>query len=150
MITGKKEDIDHNDTVMDRFSNHGARIEKMIYLAGVLGESEAFSEDAKEFLFESDWEDLENTLGEIPQYVKDAFSDDREYELIEWMFTEGKLGFAVQFATPVRTPVGDNAANMSWGHYYTKWVYGNTVNDAMEAGFKWCSDMKAKDLAKAA
>ena len=70
---------------------------------------------------------------------------------IEWAEQEGKLGWLVQFATPVmRTPPRSTSGSYHWGSYYTEWVYGDTFAQAVEAGFAWVARIRDDEKRKAA
>ncbi len=133
--------------VFERFCEETARIERMFILAGAL--ADGLPDDVAEFLRDEDWQTLEGCFGEIPQRVKDDVEAHDDEALPQWLQEAGKLGFVVQMATPVMTPRG-NGASYSWGHYTTKWVYGETLETALDAGFAWVESQRSKEKAKAA
>lgn len=128
-----------------RFYDENARIEELVLLAGAIGDWHLL--DAVENFFEEDFKDIESCLGELPEYVKDDIESNEHDSLVEWLIDNGKLGFLLKMATPIMEQCG-NGASFSWGYYTTKWVYGDTLDSAIEAGFSWVAEQRKKENIK--
>jgi hypothetical protein len=50
---------------------------------------------------------------------------------------------------PYRYKSGSTGASFSWGHYATKWIYGDTLEDAVKQGFDWVEEQRKKEVEKA-
>lgn len=136
------------EKICERFYEATARIEKQFFLAGVLANDE-LPDDFEDFLCDEDWDVLEACFGHIPQRVKDEAEDNHDAALPDWLRESRKLGIVLQMATPVMIPKG-NGTSYSWGYYTTKWVYGETMAKALEAGFAWVKKQREKERAAAA
>jgi hypothetical protein len=66
----------------------------------------------------------------------------------QWVHDSGTLGFVVEIATPVMRPLGDDACSFSWGNYYTRWFYGETLEEATKRGLVWVDERRADELKK--
>lgn len=126
-----------------------ARIERIIFLAGAMTDG-AFSDDLDEFLDGEDEKTIKECLGKIPDYVDlEARSYERNDSVSEWLACAGKTGFLVQFATPVMTPHSGGSMSFSWGYYNTKWLYAETIDEAIEKGMKWVKERRRAEDKKA-
>lgn len=132
--------------IINRFYDSNSRIEKMFLLAGVLAD-ESMPQDVEDFFTDEDFKTYKEIFGKIPGYVKDDMDDGGSSALPAWLLDTGKLGFLVQFATPIMKQCG-KGATFSWGCYYTKWVYGNTLDEALKSGFKWVQEQREKEGVK--
>ena len=131
--------------IRERFYENVARIERCILLAGVLSE-DAFPPDFDELAEGEDWETLERCFGEIPEDVKsdvDKYNDGES--LAQWLLENEKLGFLIKMAAPIKTPMGKTGWTYSWGYYATRWVYGETLEAALDAGFAWVEQLRNKE-----
>lgn len=134
---------------MNRLFDATARIDRVIYLAGALAAMDAFPDDLKDFFDEEDTETIEKALGPLPEWFEPEESASVQAEFIfEWLRDAGKLGFLVQFATPVMTPHG-SSRSFSWGYYSTRWVYADTMDEAIAKGLEWCEEQRAAEDRKA-
>ncbi len=121
-----------------------ARVDRVIYLAGALAAMDVFPDNLKDF-FDEEIEIIEKALGPLPEWFDLAESASEQAEFIfEWLRDAGKLGFLVQFATPVMTPHG-SSRSFSWGYYSTRWVYAGTMDEAIAKGLEWCEERRAED-----
>lgn len=136
--------------ILEKLWDETARVERVIFLAGALGAGDSFPDDLEEFFEDEDEKDIEKCLGKIPDYVD--FESGR-YQLadtvFEWLRDAGKLGYLVQFATPVMTPTDAYSRTYSWGHYSTTWVYGESIEEAIDLGMKWVKDRRRAEDRKA-
>jgi len=131
-----------------RFDEATARIDRIILLAGAIGD-DALSKDAEEFFTDEDFETIEGAFGPLPAWVKEEMEAGDAGAVTEWLFREEKLGFLIQVATPIMEMPGKNSFRYSWGYYTFKWVYGDTLNQALRAGFLWIREQRKKEKAKA-
>lgn len=120
------------------------RIEQMAWLAGEAFDTKG-TEVLRDFLDFGGDEHLQKTFGGlIPDYYFEHCNDDESFN--ELIFDQKLFGFLVQFATPVRTYGSDKKSHrFSWGHYYTEWVYAETLDGAIEAGLQWAEKMAEHD-----
>lgn len=136
-----------HEKISRKMYDENLRIEKIVYLAGQLGES--IAEDAKDLLEDSSVEDLNDIFGTLPQYMIEAIEDGHDEEIASWLIDEGKLGYVVQFASPIRERFGGSKFfSMSWGYYRTKWIYGETIEETIRTGMNWAKSMSDKDMEK--
>lgn len=108
----------------------------------------------------------------FPSHVVDAFTDDLDsistalnlslvnpddsdtYPVDEFiaeiLLDNHKLGFLACFATPVITNAFSETSysTYGWGMYTTKWLYGETLEEAFKQAIEWQKGYKSKRLAK--
>lgn len=139
------------DKLNDRMWDAQARIERMFLLAGAICGIEAPCHDLEEMLEDGDLDDLVKCFPDIPKALVTDIEDGDTEGLLEWLVRHGRLGFLVQFATPVMKPVGKDlkVRESSWGCYSCKWVYGDTLEAALEAGFAWVAEQRKAEDRKA-
>lgn len=118
-----------------------ARIEQIVCIAAAMGDGEEFSGPLQELLEEDD-ESLRECFGEQVDSLLELIADDATVECFQdWALHNNKLGFAVQFATPVfRGATTESMRSYSWGCYSTRWVYGDTFDEAVSAGLAWVAE----------
>lgn len=137
-----------NKELAGRFFEETASIDQIILLAAQV---ERFGDDALEFFQEND-KTIQRCLGKLPGYVVESLENDSEWMqkevLQEWLSIIGKQGYLVQFSTPVMKNVTTISSSYSWGHYATYWVYGETIEDAIEKGFAWVAKRRKKEAGK--
>lgn len=137
--------------VAERFDDAIARIEKMTLLASACDYTSP-SEILVEFIENEDWEILTECFGDIPEAIKEDWESAYNESLFEWLFENHKLGFLLQFATPSMSNVtkrGEHyCGSYSWGHYLTKWLYADSLEDVMEKGFSWVESVRERELEK--
>lgn len=135
--------------LMEKLREETVRIQRIILLGGATTDG-AFSDDLNEFLDDEDEKTIEACLGKIPDYVDiEAHGYARNDSISEWLYDAGKLGFLVQFATPVMEPTGENSRSFSWGHYSIKWIYAETLDAAIDSGLKWVKGCRRTEDRKA-
>lgn len=136
--------------ILNKLDDANARIERSIFLAGALAAMGAFPEDLDDYFDDLEVEDINACFGEIPEYVDvETRGYARSDGILEWLLNSQKLGFLVQFATPVMTPTGKNSYSFSWGNYYTKWIYADTIEEAVDKGLAWVKKQRKSDDARA-
>lgn len=132
-----------------RFNNETARIEEIIFLAGALSDLDSLPQAFRDFIEDSDDEQIDQPFGEVPADIKAVLGDRDGSEIFaDWLLSRGTLGFLVKFATPVASLFDGDSFTYSWGFYKTRWVYGDTIDAAIEAGFAWVTETRAADRAK--
>jgi hypothetical protein len=139
-----------NKQLHEQLEQATARIEALIHIGGMLTDPDSLP-NAIERLLEEDDDTLSHAFPDIPDWVKEALDDlaERGYAFFEWAHQNNKLGFVVQFATPVMRDVdGDGGGTFSWGHYCTRWVYGETLEEAAKRGLEWVAERRAAELEK--
>lgn len=136
--------------LMQRFADNTARIENMVMLAGgVL--SENASSDVTDFFCEVEVEEFEGCFGPIPEDIKEALACEDFFEIEGWLLENEKFGFLVEFATPEVKISKSNPqiSSYSWSCWTTQWVYGDTLEAAMDKGFAWVDRQRTIDKAEA-
>lgn len=137
---------------------HNLRVEQVIDI-GSLAANDSFNTDS--------WEDFEYDLGygepdkgthpsilplmaQVKTIVEEyGEEDDMIREELPFRLAHARmLGYAVQFATPVRRyrKGGDKSGYMlSWGYYSTVWIYADTLEEAWAAAAKWAEERASID-----
>lgn len=130
--------------------DESARIDRTILIAGSMTDG-AFSDDFNEFLDDEDESTIEECLGEIPDGVDiEGHGYSRNDSVCEWLTDKEKLGFLVKFATPVMEfNLKTGHRTFSWGYYSTKWIYAETLDDAIGAGLEWVTKRREAEEHKA-
>ncbi len=133
----------NNSEMYQSFCKETARINKTIYLAASSGQS--MSHDLYEFLTRVRPESIGRCLGEVPPEVFEAIETGNKREMNDpvasYLTESGKLGFLLLAATPVMLAPGF----YSWGYERTYWVYGDTMEEAIEEAFKFVSRCREEE-----
>lgn len=127
-----------------------ARIESMIHIGGMAADGDSLPNVLEDLLQEDD-ETLAHAFPDMPAWVKEVLDDrhERGPAFSEWVHRSGKLGFVVQFATPVMSNVDEHGGGTySWGHYYTRWTYGETLEEAASNALAWVAERRAHERQK--
>ena len=120
----------------ERFENETARIEELFLLAGMVG-SDNMPNQLSEFLAD-EVDDLGEIMGcKMPDYVIKGIEAEEWDSFSEFIYSHNKIGYMLKMATPIMQATSANSYRYSWGYYSTKWFYGDTLEEAIEAGFKW-------------
>lgn len=136
--------------LLGKMCEETVRMERVIFIAGAIASGDALSDDLNEFFDDTDLSDIEKLFGKIPDYLDiDGHGYERSDSIYEWLRSIGKIGFLVQFATPVMTPSGPSSRSYSWGYYSTKWIYADSVEEAVELGMKWVKQCRRNEDRKA-
>ena len=123
-----------------------ARLGIVISIAGAIAADDCLSNNLNDFLAEHPVEEIEDCLGELPDYLKEALESgvDHDGSFVEWALHSGKLGFILE----VHTPSMDRGF-YSWGMYFTQWVYADTFDEAVAKALEWVASVRANEQAKA-
>lgn len=132
--------------IFEKLSDESARVDRVIFLAGALTNVDSMPDDIENFFDEEDAETIEKCLGEAPDWVD---FDDTD-SVAEWLIQSAKLGFLVQFATPVMKVISEGCYSFSWGLYNTTWIYAETIDEAVDKGLEWVRERRASEAANAA
>lgn len=136
--------------ILQKLYEETARMDRCILLAGAMAGGDAFPDDLNDFFNDENRESIEMCFGKIPDYVDiDARRYERSEAVYEWLLNAGKLGYLIQFATPVMTQIDGNLSSFSWGYYNTTWIYSDTLDEAIEKGLKWVESRRAAEKKKA-
>lgn len=129
------------------------RMEKVFLLAGMLNDDDAMPDQFRDFLEFGDDDELRRCFPDMPESVlaeRDNGDDAWRDAFIDWAHKAEKLGFMIQFARPLmRWSPNLQDGTYSWGHYSTRWVYGDTLAQAVALGKKWANEREAAEKAKA-
>jgi hypothetical protein len=140
--------MDDNDIAQSLFDAN-VRIEEMFWIPGICaGAPRAF----KDFLQDELADDCAPAILEALPFLK-GFSDgvpDAEEVLAE-MAMRRKNGFIFQAATPRPYEYRpDGSYSFSWGSYYTKWMYADSLEQAANMAIGWAAAVLDEAKAKAA
>lgn len=131
--------------------NNTLRVEAMIDLAAAIA-GDCFEhpsgalDDFINALFPGDGGRVNDTMKPL---IEAAQGCDEDEEEIAYRFVRSDIdGYAIQFATPVYISATKTSATYTWGHYYTQWIYGDTIAAAWRAGIKWAKEMRKKHIAE--
>lgn len=150
-MIGKNENEQAVDTLyllMQQMFDKTVRIENMTLLAGVLCDLESVGEGPEEFLSRMEPEDVKDCFPGMPSEYVEEFCDGQYEAGLEWLLNKRKMGFLIQFATPVMEPVTGGGRSFSWGLYRTKCVYADTLEDAVAQALKWADDERKREDAE--
>lgn len=121
------------------------RMDKMFHLGAMTGD-----ESLPPALQDAIDEDLEEIAIAIGLSKRRAAELDA-YELLERIRLRSQWGFLVHAATPVRRYIDDSdTCQLSWGAYYTRWVYGEDLASVVQEIQKWVRQCIADDRKKSA
>lgn len=129
-------------TIIDELVNNSVRVDAILWMP-VMDGGEAPCELLEEFIF---WlPERDDVLYEkLPMLAK--YKDAEDYPEV-WQVSEELMyvrGFLMQVSTPVRTPWeldnGSTAYHFSWGHTWSTWVFGETVEEAGFAALAWATE----------
>lgn len=138
-----------NKEIAEKLDSATARIESLLHLGGMATDTTAIPEPLREMLDDHSEEELKVIFPGIPDWLLESLAEYDHSDFVEWANRHNKLGFLVQFATPVIQ--GDSSCRTySWGHYSTCWIYAETLAEAVEHGLKWVPERRAKEALKAA
>ena len=142
-INLRKPEIKKMDTkqIISELFDSSVRVEKVIHI-GTMCMDSAWSDIAHE-AFEDNPDEVWTAIGLQEPQIEDVD---------EWGETlrEGrKIGFLIQFATPVPYSFYDGGFSFSWGWYTTCWIYDDSFDRACEKSLKWQEDFVEKRRAKA-
>lgn len=137
-----------SDHLAQRFFDTNVRIEKMFWISGICV---AAPRDFEEFVEDDLYDNCAPAVLEALPFLKGLEGSDGETVLSE-MAMHRKNGFIVQVATPRPYECRpDGSHSFSWGSYYTKWLYADTLDELASIALAWgegvLSDAKSKAVA---
>ena len=119
--------------ITEYFSENCLRLEKIIHIASMCCSRSLppIAEDA----FNDDWDDVCRAIGIDPpdNYIG-------PYEMSARLYALNKLGFLIQAATPILKFKSQASSTSSWEYYTTKWIYAESLDEAIEKAKKWAFD----------
>ena len=122
------------------------RMEQIIFLPGMLGmDGDDTSDALVSFLAEEEEDTIVECFPGMPAALFDDGRDDFTEAFSQWACGANLHGFLIQFATPVKTPIGKGVYNFSWGHYRTKWIYDESIKRAADRAVEWADQCRAKE-----
>lgn len=125
-------------------SDATARLENIIWLPAAVGEGELTPEPLRE-LVELSKDQLERCFGTLPDWLLNSIENDfGTSSFADWIHEESKYGFAIKMATPMMSH-NAHGSTFSWSVYYTEWVYGETLFDAVITGLRWVAERRSKE-----
>lgn len=137
-----------NKVTAETLDNATARIDRIVWLAAMSSDF-SFAEPLEDLL-ECEADLLRKLFPWVPGDVFAGSVTDEVAEMVMFHSAEaGKLGFVIQMATPVMRPY-KGGRSFSWGWYSTAWFYGETLDEALQAGLAWVAERRAAEDAKAA
>ncbi len=133
----------------EKFADAMMRMEALVCIAGMLGDSGSVSEPLEELLRE-DAITLKRCFPDMPEWLEKALEDGKfaAEAFNEWAVACGKLGFALKVATPVINRTERGGRSYSWDHYDTTWVYGDTLDEAVLRGLAWVAERRMAERRK--
>jgi len=135
-----------NIDIANRFFEANTRISKIIYLAAA-GLPDSLCDDLEELLNDSPNKELAKIFGTLPEHLKEE--EDSAEAFAEWLLYARRFGFLMQFETPVMRHYGNSGRTFSWGYYESRWVYGDSLDEALTAGQEWVKSVRAREKAEA-
>lgn len=140
-----------NKEISKQLVDATARLETIIHLGAMATDTCSLPNALEELIEESTFKEIEELFGMPAGEALDCHLDHREEMLreaiVEHLHVYGRLGFLVQIATPVMKRQAQGRS-FSWGYFQTKWVYAETLEDAIDAGLKWVAERRAKENAE--
>jgi len=128
------------------FHNATLRMDVLIYLPAAI--SGGIAGEALEKFVEYDLADEVETNGLLFPGVEglseDELRGDWEANVDYIASRHSEVGFLAELARPVFT-----RGSYSWGHYNTRWFYGETIEEIMKQAITWADALDAKNKAKA-
>jgi hypothetical protein len=124
------------------------RVEKMIYIPGIVADIEATPDDFDEEFCEGLPESLDASLYVQLPLLRQFSGGAEAVEVAEaLLFTDG---FLVQAATPVFDYDDDDSssASFSWGHYYTAWLYAPDQASISRVCAEWADGRRDYDRSR--
>lgn len=123
------------------FVDSAIRAEKILHL-GTMCMDDSWPDIASES-FEDDPDEVWAALGVAEP------DEASEEEWAEAIRDARKLGFLVQFATPVPDHFYDSGHSFSWGCYTLHWIYDESFENACVRALKWQEEYIKQMRAKA-
>ncbi len=132
---------------------HLLRIEHIVDLAAALG-SEQFEhpdgplEEVLDDLLSGERRSIDASMHPLFDIADLIEGDYKDYcELAHQLARANKLGYVVQFATPVRQNAKENSCAFTWGHCYLNWFYAETMEQIWVLAQKWAEQEEQSAIA---
>jgi hypothetical protein len=138
--------------IHEKLDDATIRMSQVILLAGMLNDGSDVADPLRELLEDEDDKILIDCFPDMPAAILEYRDDEDMFkeEFASWAMRANKLGFLIQFGRPVMRYSADGEhASYSWGHYAQRWVYGDTLEEAIEKGLEWAAKREAAEKAKA-
>lgn len=129
--------------LQERLTRAAVRMDALLLLAGMVNDGDAIAEPLRDLLDEQEDAALLRCFPRMPAgllRLRDEDLDEWRAAFCDWATAAGALGFVVRFATPV-LPSGDGSG--SWCRYTSAWLYGDTLDEAVERGLAWAAARRA-------
>lgn len=112
----------------ERLEQATVRIDNMIWLPGALaaGSMPDNLGEAIETLYNADSKQIVGKLPKMQQLLSGEDEPDEDW-ISEVLYQE--TGFLVQLARPVPSGFCGTSHSFSWGHYATKWIYVDDLDE---------------------
>jgi hypothetical protein len=139
-----------NKQLNEQLEQATARIEQLIHLGGMAAAGDSLPDPIRDLLDEDD-KTLIEIWPDLPAWVMEVLSDSTEgpEAFSQWVHDSGTLGFVVKIATPLMRNVTEpGCGTFSWGNYYTRWFYGETLEEASERGLAWVNERREAEFSK--
>lgn len=136
------------EALAEKLRNANVRLEKLFWVPGICAaQPDDFEEFVQDDLADSD---VINSLPFLKGFMETIPEFSGEDITSELSFRK-KNGFIFQAATPRPSNIRkDGSYSFSWGNYYTKWMYAESLEEVAEISEKWARDIIATAKAKAA
>jgi hypothetical protein len=135
---------------LEILADHTLRIESILSIGG-MGVGGDLAGELEEYIETEQVEDLEETLPEVPSWLRPAARMERDTfpaTLVGWLISRGHAGLLVQYARPCMRHSSSGGSSYSWGSYNTKWFYGETIEDTLDKATVWAEERKRAELTK--
>lgn len=142
------------DLTKSLFVNN-VRINTIIHVGGAMAVEERLPDAFDEFISEE--LSLDNNPFPVPipkDWVVEGEYYNDNYDVLEWIKDYCIYGFLICVHTPVIRPKDIDldedgeymGSTYTWGHYKTKWIYGEDFYKATEKGIQWAKDVMSKAI----
>lgn len=139
-----------NSLLQDKLEDATVRIEQIIHFGCMLTDY-SMPESVKE-LFEDVTPIVDDLFPDLPAEGKQEI-ENGYFEIewfIDWINEKRRHGYGILFATPVMKPIGEGGRDYSWGHYSTKWIYADTLEEAVDKAVLWAAERRQVEVERAA
>lgn len=140
----------------DAANAHSLRIEAVIDLASAI-ECDQFyrpdgaHEDLIDYLAMGWNQHCDQSMKPLFDAAGRLIEDEVDEEEIAGAFAmRGLYGYVVQFALPVYLRATEDSTSYSWGHYRSKWIYADRIEDAWSIAVDWAKRHKAEAIQETA
>lgn len=116
--------------ISSEFFDRSIRAEIIIHIGSQLHDDSAWPENIQE-TFDYCWDDIWESAGLEPPESED------KVDVFQRFYHAGKLGFLIQFATPIPKNITETGHSFSWGCFTQKWIYADTYEEACQQATQW-------------